>query len=94
MREVQAIDVKQFLFSCATRVTKGTETLLTHAIDGRLIKSIPSENNQRDFFIIKLKDQRLFQRYMIAMRETNSFGKSENIFAYAETLDEAESLVN
>jgi hypothetical protein len=92
MRTVKALDVKKFMNECCTRVMTNGTPLVTHKVDGRVMRSIPSKQSvKRDFFIIKYKNPTLIQRYIAVIREENSFGKGTNIMAYFSELKDAET---
>ena len=92
MRQVKPLDVKYFMNECCTRVLMNGVSLVTHKVDGRLVKSVASAvSSGRDFFIIKLKNNSLLQRYIVVIREMNKLGLGTNIMAYFSELGEAES---
>jgi hypothetical protein len=92
VRQVKPLDVKYFMNECCTRVLMNGVSLITHRVDGRLIKSVASAVSAgRDFFIIKLNNTLLIQRYIVVIREMNKLGLGTNIMAYFSELEGAES---
>ena len=94
MRTPKPFDVVKFMRDCCTKVLVDRTWCVTHRVNGRLLKSIASPNDsRRDFFLIKLKDTSLIQRYMVAIREPSllSKGLTNSIMAYFQSMEEAES---
>ena len=98
-REVRPLNLGRFMNECCTKVESfpGSRYFkIVHSISGRLVRSIPSSAGNNDYFIIKLDDPNLFQRYMIAER-FKIYGHdkfSVNIMRYESSLRAAESFLD
>lgn len=64
-------------------------------VEGRLIRSIASSSGGKDYFIVKLKDSNLIQRYMIIIREAilGLVTPKTNILRYENSLENCETFL-
>ena len=77
---IKPLDLKAFFKKCATTIPSNNHKypIITHSIDGKLICSARSKDKLlvSDFFLVKLDNPLLIQRYMVIVREYNAIAKS------------------
>jgi len=91
---VKPLDLKAFFKKCDTTISgvNHKNPKVIHSINGKLIESAKSKDKLlvSDFFLVKLDNPSLLQRYMVILREYDAIAKktSTTIRRYFRTLDE------
>lgn len=93
-RTYTPFDVQRFLLSCCTTFLKDGIRHFKHIVGGRLIRSVKPEGTTNEYYIIKLKGDRLLQPYMIAIRECPpERSRIDSVMRYDYSLENCESFL-